>query len=346
LFNLHTHSIGVIGFGAVTTYVLLRWLLTIPSIAQLLAKPNHRSLHTQPTPNIGGIVFIPIMAGMAYAMTKTFPLCAGSALVLACLGAIDDRRPLPAGLRLPFHFAVSAVAVFQIMNLSTLAVDFHWVTIGMSLLLILIFAWAINLFNFMDGSDGIATVMALVGFGFYSLVAGSTWVGLVSLCMFSCLLGFIWLNWHPAKTFMGDAGSTTLGFCAAALGTAGWQEGLWSWIFPCSVFSPFWVDATYTLCRRVLRTERFWEGHKSHLYQRLIQQGCSAKLVALGYGLVGSLAAMSALYAKPIIGIISQTVQPIDNWVNVSFLVALLCCYLVSVLLIERTLTKLGHSSH
>ncbi len=315
-------------------------------MAQLLAKPNHRSLHTQPTPNIGGIVFVPIMAGMAYAMTKNFSLGAVGGLMLACIGAIDDRRPLPVILRLPFHFAASAIAVFQIMNLSNTTVQSPWVTLGISLLLLMIFAWSINLFNFMDGSDGIACVMALVGFGFYSLLAGGSWVGIVSLCIFSCLLGFVWLNWHPAKTFMGDAGSTTLGFSAAALGTAGWQEGIWSWIVPCAVFSPFWIDASYTLCRRILNRERFWEGHKSHLYQRLIQNGRSPQVVATAYGVAGAIAALAAINAKSLAEIFSQTAGTSDNWVNVTFLGALLCCYLVSVLLIERTLTKLGHAPH
>ncbi len=307
----------------VITYLCLSWVLTRPFAAKLLARPHQRSLHTQPTPNIGGLVFVPIIA-IATALSTSLLgtnnsgvilIAAGFAL-LALVGAIDDRIQLPTLVRLPVHFLVSAICVWYLA-----------LPVGAALFLVVLMAWAINLFNFMDGSDGQVAAVCIMGFGFLGVLAYPQWLGQVSLVISGCMLGFILLNWHPAKTFMGDAGSTTLGLAAAAIGAAGWRYQLWSWLLPLALFSPLWIDASYTLTKRIVKQERVWEGHKTHLYQRLIQMGHSPKKVAVGYTLVGLAA-----------GIISQRFTTQDLWVNLTSLAALLCCYLVVVLLLERTL--------
>jgi UDP-N-acetylmuramyl pentapeptide phosphotransferase/UDP-N-acetylglucosamine-1-phosphate transferase len=315
----------IVTFCAFATYAILRWLLKMPAAAQLLARPHHRSMHTQPTPNIGGLVFLPVISIAALSLVgfgqwQTLG-AALMALVLALLGAIDDRRPLAATTRLPIHFVVSTSTAIMLLPATPL-------TSGLLLTLVLAIAWSINLFNFMDGSDGIAALMAIAGFGLYAFLAPDHWVGSVALCICSALCGFLALNWHPAKTFMGDAGSTVLGYAAAALGAAGWLTNQWHWTVPLAAFSPFWIDATYTLGKRILRAERFWEGHKSHVYQRLIENGWQPKAVALTYAMTGLVS-----------GILSHWGASQLGWVNLTSLMALICCYLVALLLLERTLT-------
>jgi UDP-N-acetylmuramyl pentapeptide phosphotransferase/UDP-N-acetylglucosamine-1-phosphate transferase len=133
-----------------------------------------------------------------------------------------------------------------------------------------------NLFNFMDGSDGLAGGMALFGFATYAVAAAVGGAGdllLVSACLAAAAGAFLVFNFAPARIFMGDVGSVPLGFLAAALGLAGWQRGVWPVWFPLLVFSPFVVDATVTLMRRAWRRERVWQAHREHYYQRMVRSG-------------------------------------------------------------------------
>jgi UDP-N-acetylmuramyl pentapeptide phosphotransferase/UDP-N-acetylglucosamine-1-phosphate transferase len=148
----------------------------------------------------------------------------------------------------------------------------------------------INLYNFMDGSDGLAGGMALFGFGMYgigALLALNPTLALLSFCVATAAASFLYFNFQPAKIFMGDAGSISLGFLAAVMGLLGWQQGSWAAWFPLLVFSPFIVDASTTLLKRALRGDRVTEAHREHYYQRLIQMGLGHRNVALlEYGLM------------------------------------------------------------
>jgi hypothetical protein len=159
----------------------------------------------------------------------------------------------------------------------------------------------INLYNFMDGADGLAGGMAVVGFSAYAAaagLAGNAHVALTSLCVAAAAAAFLVLNFPPARIFMGDSGSIPLGFLAAALGLLGWRDESWPLWFPLVVFAPFVVDASVTLARRALRGERIWEAHRSHYYQRLVLTGWTHRQLALAeYGLMllTSVAALLAL---------------------------------------------------
>jgi UDP-N-acetylmuramyl pentapeptide phosphotransferase/UDP-N-acetylglucosamine-1-phosphate transferase len=187
--------------------------------------------------------------------------------------------------------------------------------------------WVTNLYNFMDGSDGLAGGMALFGFGAYALAA---WLAddavfvLVAASIATAAAAFLIFNFPPAKVFMGDAGSIPLGFLAGALGILGWRIGHWPLWFPVLVFSPFIIDASLTLARRVLRRERFWEAHRSHYYQRLVQLGWGHRNTALAeYALMAACGAI-ALWALG---------QPLAlQWTAVGGAVA---AYLVLALLID-----------
>jgi UDP-N-acetylmuramyl pentapeptide phosphotransferase/UDP-N-acetylglucosamine-1-phosphate transferase len=141
---------------------------------------------------------------------------------------------------------------------------------------VLAIAWTANLYNFMDGSDGLAGGMTLIGFGAYAIAALSGGAApLAGLCaaIAAAAAAFLAFNWHPARLFLGDVGSVPLGFLAGALGLAGWSQGLWPLWFPVLVFAPFMGDATLTLLKRALRRERVWEAHRDHYYQRLVRMG-------------------------------------------------------------------------
>ncbi len=246
-----------------------------------LDQPNERSLHERPVPRIGGIA---VLVGAAVSLAfgaESLWLPMALALVLAVVSFFDDIRGLPTALRLAAHAGAAAFLVWHVLS-PMLAIEM--------LVLILAVAWITNLYNFMDGSDGLAGGMATIGFGAYGLAA---WLGgdasLASLCVTLSAAAFAFLlhNHHPARIFLGDVGSIPLGFLAAALGIIGWRNDLWPLWFPVLVFGPFIADATITLVRRVLRRERVWQAHRDHYYQRMVRMGLGHRGTAwTGYGVM------------------------------------------------------------
>jgi UDP-N-acetylmuramyl pentapeptide phosphotransferase/UDP-N-acetylglucosamine-1-phosphate transferase len=137
-------------------------------------------------------------------------------------------------------------------------------------------AWITNLYNFMDGSDGLAGGMSMIGFATYAWAAVQDGdVGLAVLCvaLSAASAGFLARNFPPARIFLGDVGSIPLGFLAASLGLLGWRNDHWPLWFPLLVFGPFVADATITLLRRAARAQAVWRPHREHYYQRLVQAG-------------------------------------------------------------------------
>ena len=267
--------------AAAVSYVLIAWMLTSKRLALPLDRPNERSLHSTPVPRTGGLgIMAGTTAGLALAGYDSLVLLL--AIALAGVSFLDDRRGLPIALRFGAH--AIAAAIFALVCLPASAF------LAMALFT-LATMWMINLYNFMDGSDGLAGGMALFGFGAY---AAGAWLGdapavaSAAASVAAAAGAFLLFNYHPARIFMGDVGSVPLGFLAAAMGLLGWQDGLWPLWFPVLVFSPFVVDASVTLTRRMLRGERFWQAHKSHYYQRLVQLGWGHRKTALAeYALMG-----------------------------------------------------------
>jgi UDP-N-acetylmuramyl pentapeptide phosphotransferase/UDP-N-acetylglucosamine-1-phosphate transferase len=147
--------------------------------------------------------------------------------------------------------------------------------------------------------------MAAIGFGAYAVAAwhGGDWVLATFSAATACAaLPFLYYNFHPARIFMGDVGSVTLGFLAGAVGIAGWQAGTWPLLFPLLVFSPFIADATLTLLQRVLKREKFWRAHREHYYQKLVRLGLGHRNTALLEYLamlLGCAAALALLAMSP-----------------------------------------------
>jgi UDP-N-acetylmuramyl pentapeptide phosphotransferase/UDP-N-acetylglucosamine-1-phosphate transferase len=260
---------------AFTATALTIWSMLRFGRAGPLDQPNHRSLHAVPVPRSGGLG---ILVGLAAAQSLA-PL-AGPVLVatagLAALSWLDDRHALPVGLRFVGHF----VAAGSIIGFGATP---NW-GVGYWSLIILTVVWMTNLYNFMDGANGLSGGMTLFGFGTYAwaaLAAGDQQFAAINFAIAAAAAAFLIFNFDPARIFMGDVGSIPLGFLAAALGLQGIASGLWPVWFPLLAFSVFIVDATVTLCRRALRRERVWEAHRQHAYQRLVRAGWSHRRLAL-----------------------------------------------------------------
>jgi UDP-N-acetylmuramyl pentapeptide phosphotransferase/UDP-N-acetylglucosamine-1-phosphate transferase len=273
--------------SAVLTVTVMLLLLRSGNLP--LDRPNPRSLHSVPVPRTGGVA---IMMGIFVAALtlRADHGIVGPAAALAALSYLDDQHQLPALVRLMAHLLAAGIFVWSSIGFENTLV---------AVILILALAWLTNLYNFMDGSDGLAGGMAVIGFSAYAIAAwlgGMIGLSLLSLSIAAAAAGFLIFNFPPARIFMGDVGSIPLGFLAGAIGAAGWRQGLWPSWFPLVVFAPFIVDASVTLVRRLLRGQRVWQAHRQHYYQRLILSGWShRKTAASEYALMLTCAAAGVL---------------------------------------------------
>ena len=302
--------------SALTLFTLLKSSLA----SSILDHPNRaNAMHVVPTPRMGGLAIVIAVAAMVVvsALSISFrsllPALLG-ALVLAIVSFVDDRVGLGALVRLAMQIAVAtAVCVWwyqmqqlEISSQNLVQRPVSWLNFLAISGVILSITWATNLFNFMDGADGLAGGMAFFGFGAY-MIAASQFMpnspnadSMTTLCasISGAALGFLFFNFSPAKVFMGDAGSIPLGFLAAVLGIHGVSVSLWQWWFPLLVFSPFIIDATTTLIKRIVRREKIWIAHRQHYYHQLILSGWNHRRVALSYYGVMIACAGSALVAR------------------------------------------------
>jgi UDP-N-acetylmuramyl pentapeptide phosphotransferase/UDP-N-acetylglucosamine-1-phosphate transferase len=274
--------------------VTLQLLLSPRLHALALDLPNARSLHVRPTPRTGGLaILVGLAVGTCAGMQLGRPASIGLiGLSLGALSFFDDRRGLPVRVRLAAQLAAALTASFVI--------DGSWAW-PLQVLAVLSTVWMTNLYNFMDGSDGLAGGMGALGMGTLALSAGlqgDVELALPCACLTAGCVGFLTRNYPPASIFMGDAGSTSLGFCAAALSLYGVATGAWDLWFPGLVFAPFTVDASFTLLKRLLRGERVWEAHREHYYQRLIRSGFAHVQVLRLYALLMVGTSSSALVAR------------------------------------------------
>ncbi|MFM0203779.1 glycosyltransferase family 4 protein [Paraburkholderia fungorum] len=289
-------AITAVAFGAACACAALLWALLRTGIAWRLATdvPNDRSLHVVPTPRVGGWGIVPVAVAATFELAPSLWYAALGTAFLAAISQIDDRRGLPARVRFAAHLisVIGLVALFP--------ADAPWWALAVLAFLMI---WLVNLYNFMDGADGLAGGMALFGFAGYTagaLLSDHPMPELAwsSAAISGAALGFLLFNFHPARIFLGDAGSISLGFLAGALGYWGWRGGVWPVSFPILVFAPFIADASITLARRLLRGERFWQAHREHYYQRMVRSGIGHTRTALTWYVLmmaGIILAVSAL---------------------------------------------------
>ncbi|MEW6329846.1 MAG: glycosyltransferase family 4 protein [Pseudomonadota bacterium] len=290
---------GSLAAAVFTVAVLLTRRFCNPiSIVYVLDHPNERSLHELAVPRGGGLAIL--LAVFAGGLGLTW-FCGDTSLAGLAVGAIlvgsvsflDDRYSVPPFYRLLIHIVAVAVILYQgyvLKNLTIPGVILDW-PFGVAVLFSLLFCvWLINLYNFMDGMDGLAGGMAVFGFGIFAMLgwlADHEPFSVTSLIVGSASAGFLIFNFPPARIFMGDVGSSTLGFLVAAFSLWGARDGIFPFWIALLVFSPFIADATVTLLRRILRGERFWQAHKTHYYQRLVQAGWGhRKTVLLEYAIM------------------------------------------------------------
>ncbi len=258
--------------------ILSRYAARLPQ-----ASPGARGLHQRPVARVAGLSMLAgacaaaPLAGLPAGITPALAWAAALACgAVAAISLQDDRRSLPAALRLAVHLAAALLFVWTLPLGAALALPAA-----------LAIAWMANLYNFMDGSDGLAASAAVIGFAAYacgaSLAGGDPSPYAV---LAAAALPMLAVNLPPARMFIGDVGAVTLGFLAAALGIAGAAEGSWPPWFPLLVWSAPILDASLTLSKRLLRGERLWEAHRSHYYQRFHR---------LGAGHRGTLALYAAL---------------------------------------------------
>lgn len=252
----------------------------------VLDHPNERSSHTQPIPRTGGvgIVIAILLSGAVIGQQSTTELSslgwlAGSILLLAITSFIDDRGELSPQYRLLVHVVVALLLCYGGFSLTHVGLPgrdliiFHPYLVGVVTCFYIV--WMINLYNFMDGVDGLAGGMAVVGFGTFSVLgflAGDAVFAWLSLVVASAALGFLVFNFPPAKIFMGDTGSSVLGLLAAVFSIWASRRGVFDFWLSVLVFSVFIVDATVTLLRRIVNREKVWRPHRTHFYQRSVRQ--------------------------------------------------------------------------
>jgi Fuc2NAc and GlcNAc transferase len=282
IFTLVMYALSLISIGLYYNYAVTRGILDLP---------NSRSAHKVITPRGGGfpvlLLWGILLGGSIYYFHLSYQLALifCPALVVGYLGYIDDRKSLAALPRLLVQFLAAAVFLVALgaTEIAILPIPFLplW---ALFLILAIGVVWFTNLFNFMDGMDGIAATEALFFFGLASYVfwqVGSDTLMLLSWGLVALLAGFLTWNWPPAKIFLGDTGSGFLGMLMAimALVASAWYGvSIFVWLIVSGVF---WFDASITLLRRLLGKKNILTPHSSHAYQRLLQRQFSHRSVLL-----------------------------------------------------------------
>lgn len=265
-----------------------------------LDHPNARSLHEAPTPRTGGIAIISALLPLAWLLGmaggRPLALLLGGGLLVFAVSLLDDAFGVPVLRRLAVHFLATALVVAVAPGFPAAP----W-QVALGFLLIV---WGTNLFNFMDGMDGLAGSMALLGGGALAaalFLAGAWHYGALALGAALAAGAFLCFNLPRARLFMGDAGSATLGFLFSAISVRAAGEGLLPAWAPLLIFLPFLADASLTLVVRALRGRRIWQAHREHLYQALVLRGWPVSrvlLVAVAAMLLCAIAALGLLLTK------------------------------------------------
>jgi Fuc2NAc and GlcNAc transferase len=305
LFNHALPIAAALSSAAVATYAVRGYALR-----RLLDQPNARSSHRAPTPRGGGLgIVVAFTLALVWAYFQggaPFPwlMALLGALPVAAIGFWDDHGHVPARWRLLAHGAAAAWTLYWLGGLSTLnlggeACRLGWLGVPLGLLFIV---WMLNLYNFMDGIDGIAGVEVVTACLSAAWLAapgtGSVQAGpLTALLLAAASAGFLVWNWPPAKIFMGDVGSGFVGFLLGVLALYMAQTGALSLVAWLILLGVFCVDATLTLLRRMASGQRWHEAHRSHAYQHAAQKFGSHRPVTLAVLAINLLWLLPLAYA-------------------------------------------------
>ncbi len=295
---------AVLGITGLVAWGLSYLLASEYSPFSIHDAPNSRSLHEHPTPRTGGVaILIAVALGWGILFYLGFrpailPWLIVAAFLVALISFLDDVITLSALPRFAVHGIAAALLIFGGLALP-------WGIVGILLTWFAI-VWMLNLYNFMDGMDGFSAGMTLFGFGFLGLAGwleGAHVYALYSWVIALSSAGFLAMNFPPARIFMGDLGSIPLGLLAAAFSLWGIRDGLFPLWVPVLIFSPFVVDATVTILRRLLGGEKIWQAHRNHYYQRLVLAGWGHRRTVLFEYLLMFCCGVTAILARQLIEI-------------------------------------------
>ncbi|NKI35527.1 glycosyl transferase [Wenzhouxiangella sp. XN79A] len=324
--------------AAVLTLLLLPIVHRYVSRRGLIDRPGPRRSHDRPVARGGGVALalgllaalMLIGAGGAAGSEHVViwvVLTVGIAVV-ALLGAWDDHRPLPVRVRLPVQLAVASVSVAAVGGVPSISLNGVEVAVPLlwSLLAVPAVVWMMNLFNFMDGSDGLAALEALAAGLLMAWAfdrAGAALPAATAAALAAASAAFLVWNRPPARIFLGDSGSLTLGFVLGALALIGSAAGHLSVWAAFIAVSPFVVDATATLVWRSVRGARWYTPHREHAYQCLIRSGWTHRRVLI------ALAGLNVLVVAP--AFVVAVVRPDrEGWVALTTGVFLLAVWFLA----------------
>ena len=271
------HSLYIAPFLFVLSFLLVKTIITIAHKKQLLDHPNNRSSHTVPTPRGGGLGFVMVISAFLIGLVvlRIIPANMGMGLIipscaLAVVGLLDDIHHLSSRLRFSLQTLCALSAILLILEADNSLFALLW-----GVLTLLGLLWSINLFNFMDGIDGITATESIflfcalpILFFFANIQSPWGWISLLTACP---VLAFLCFNWSPAKIFMGDVGSTYLGLICGLYFLIALDNGISIW--SCLILpGVFLCDATWTLLTRLTTGQRWYTAHRSHAYQKLATQ--------------------------------------------------------------------------
>jgi Fuc2NAc and GlcNAc transferase len=316
-------------FVAAVVSAALTWCFRNYALAKgRMDIPNQRSSHVTPTPRGGGVSIVAVLSGACLLVTgievvnvRALIGCGVAGLLVAAVGYVDDVRSLSAKSRFAVHTLAAGLLVFSVVGPDGAAAFFPGLPAYVVLALLIVGTiWSINLFNFMDGIDGIAAseaafVSAAAAVLTLSAAGPSDWSRLALVLAAACV-GFLLFNWAPAKIFLGDVGSGFMGFWLAALAVALHVSGylpIWTYVILSSLFV---ADATTTLVARIARGERWYEPHRSHAYQVLSRRWRSHAKVTLLTIFVN----VTVLFPLAYVSIIQRHAA---HWIAVATLLAL-----------------------
>jgi UDP-N-acetylmuramyl pentapeptide phosphotransferase/UDP-N-acetylglucosamine-1-phosphate transferase len=289
--------------GCAVLSAFLVFLLRPLLVRYLMAAPNHRSSHTVATPQGAGLaVTLAVLVGCGLAILLWRPLpepsllpVLAAAAALSVLGALDDAHALPVSWRLVGQTLAAVVLAFSLPQGFQVLPDILPLLVERALIVLGI-VWLVNAINFLDGLDWMTVAevvpMTIGVAALRALGAVPPTVGLLALALLGAMLGFAVFNKHPAKVFLGDAGSLPIGFCVAFMlifvAKAHLAAAFLLSLYPLA-------DATLTLLRRIIAREPFLSAHKTHFYQRAVAQGLRVPQVTARVFLLGLLLASLAV---------------------------------------------------
>jgi Fuc2NAc and GlcNAc transferase len=256
--------------------------------------PNNRSSHDIPKPKGGGLsIVLILLITIGYLFFNhqidsdiSVSLLIGLSLV-AVVGFIDDYKNLSISIRAVAYVLAAVVSIYLIGGVSALSINNYPVQLNEFgyLFAVLFVVWITNLYNFMDGTDGFAaiqTICVALFCGVLLFLSANTSYAILLFCLVASTLGFLYWNWSPAKIFMGDVGSCTIGFLFALLSLYTEKAEMLSISVWLILLAPFIGDATFTLFKRIINKEKWYKAHNSHAYQRLYRSGLTHSQLAIG----------------------------------------------------------------